>query len=69
MTAIRLIKSIALILLYIVLLPVWILLILLKMAIYKTVLTKNMVKSGIPKEHARQMAKEMSLTNLVTRNN
>jgi len=61
MTVLRIIKFI----LFIVLLPIWIPLISFRIWYYRKVLVRNMIQSGIPKEYAKQLGKEVKLRDFI----
>ncbi|NLX76057.1 MAG: hypothetical protein GXZ01_01590 [Clostridiaceae bacterium] len=64
MTVIRFIKFVLKLLLFIILLPVLAILVLLRMCHYRMVLVKHMILSGMPKEYAKQLARESKPGNI-----
>jgi len=65
MTVLHIIKFILKILLFIVLLPFLIPWVLFKLWYYRMVLIRNMMRSGMPKEYAKQLGKETKLKNFI----
>jgi dolichyl-phosphate-mannose--protein O-mannosyl transferase len=66
MTVLRIFKFILKLLMFLVFLPVLVLLVLFKLWRYRTVLERNMILSGMPKEYAKQLGKETKLRKLMS---
>jgi hypothetical protein len=66
MTAIHFIKFIVKILLFIVLLPFFLLWACIRYAIFKSALTKELKNAGMPKSRAKALARELSIPRFFT---
>ena len=67
MTVVHFIRFIVKILLFVVLFPFFLLWTFIRCAVFKAALVKELRKAGIPKSHAKALAREMSISRFFNR--